>query len=253
MSTHLQTHEMILPRKTVVKQEQQSFDILELSQGLFLSRSTLNSSNQGKPNQEKKQLRKQPQKNHANYHSNTHAIRQKCQLRAGDWICNQCSNHNYSFREECNSCHKQTKTENLLQLLKIQQGIALEQRFSSVKNKISHQNASSSYLRKQKKLNPNNYFVPQIDGSQLDSAFSQELPRKQNLECKAFINCDIKNDSISEDSSETLPSQTRYHTRDSSFDFDIKMLDFQANDTDSDFHLGSLSILNGRQSAEYME
>ena len=35
--------------------------------------------------------------------------------RAGDWICNICSNHNYSFREVCNSCKIQTKVENLKQ------------------------------------------------------------------------------------------------------------------------------------------
>jgi hypothetical protein len=25
--------------------------------------------------------------------------------RAGDWTCQQCLNHNFSFREECNKCH----------------------------------------------------------------------------------------------------------------------------------------------------
>ncbi len=37
--------------------------------------------------------------------------------RAGDWICNFCNNHNYSFREVCNSCKTQTKIENLRQSL----------------------------------------------------------------------------------------------------------------------------------------
>ena len=37
--------------------------------------------------------------------------------RAGDWICNLCHNHNYSFREICNSCKTQTKIDNLTQSL----------------------------------------------------------------------------------------------------------------------------------------
>ena len=39
--------------------------------------------------------------------------------RAGDWICNMCSNHNYSFREICNSCKSQTKVINLRESLSI--------------------------------------------------------------------------------------------------------------------------------------
>lgn len=39
--------------------------------------------------------------------------------RAGDWICNVCNNHNYSFREVCNSCKTQTKLDNLRQALSI--------------------------------------------------------------------------------------------------------------------------------------
>ena len=39
--------------------------------------------------------------------------------RAGDWICNLCNNHNYSFREICNSCKTQTKIENLRQSLSV--------------------------------------------------------------------------------------------------------------------------------------
>ena len=33
--------------------------------------------------------------------------------RAGDWICNLCGNHNYSFREVCNRCKEQTKLTNI--------------------------------------------------------------------------------------------------------------------------------------------
>ena len=39
--------------------------------------------------------------------------------RAGDWICNMCSNHNYSFREVCNSCKLQTKINNLKESLSL--------------------------------------------------------------------------------------------------------------------------------------
>ena len=39
--------------------------------------------------------------------------------RTGDWICLLCGNHNYSFRETCNRCQKQTKTRNLEQSLRI--------------------------------------------------------------------------------------------------------------------------------------
>jgi hypothetical protein len=42
--------------------------------------------------------------------------------RAGDWICNICNNHNYSFREVCNSCKTQTKIENLRQALNVLTG-----------------------------------------------------------------------------------------------------------------------------------
>lgn len=37
--------------------------------------------------------------------------------RAGDWVCILCNNHNYSFRDICNRCKKQTKSENLQQQL----------------------------------------------------------------------------------------------------------------------------------------
>ena len=39
--------------------------------------------------------------------------------RSGDWLCLLCGNHNYSFRETCNRCQKQTKTCNLEQSLRI--------------------------------------------------------------------------------------------------------------------------------------
>lgn len=39
--------------------------------------------------------------------------------RAGDWICNICSNHNYSFREICNSCKTQTRINNLREALEM--------------------------------------------------------------------------------------------------------------------------------------
>lgn len=42
--------------------------------------------------------------------------------RAGDWICNLCNNHNYSFREVCNSCKTQTKIGNLQQSLSVLTG-----------------------------------------------------------------------------------------------------------------------------------
>ena len=39
--------------------------------------------------------------------------------RSGDWICLICGNHNYSFRESCNRCQKQTKACNLQQSMRI--------------------------------------------------------------------------------------------------------------------------------------
>ena len=41
----------------------------------------------------------------------------KNEYRAGDWICNVCNNHNYSFRSVCNRCNSQTKENNLRQML----------------------------------------------------------------------------------------------------------------------------------------
>ena len=41
----------------------------------------------------------------------------KNEYRAGDWICNICNNHNYSFRALCNRCNTQTKENNLKQML----------------------------------------------------------------------------------------------------------------------------------------
>lgn len=37
--------------------------------------------------------------------------------RAGDWVCLLCNNHNYSFRDCCNRCRVQTKTQNIFQSL----------------------------------------------------------------------------------------------------------------------------------------
>ena len=45
--------------------------------------------------------------------------------RNGDWICLICGNHNYSFRESCNRCQKQTKACNLQQSLQIYDNPAL--------------------------------------------------------------------------------------------------------------------------------
>ena len=33
-------------------------------------------------------------------------------VRSGDWVCNLCQNHNYSFREICNRCHVQFRDQN---------------------------------------------------------------------------------------------------------------------------------------------
>ena len=41
----------------------------------------------------------------------------KNEYRAGDWICNVCNNHNYSFRNICNRCNSQTKENNLREML----------------------------------------------------------------------------------------------------------------------------------------
>ena len=38
-------------------------------------------------------------------------------IRAGDWICLLCNNLNFSFRNECNRCQKQTKKQNYIQNL----------------------------------------------------------------------------------------------------------------------------------------
>jgi hypothetical protein len=46
--------------------------------------------------------------------------------RSGDWICLICGNHNYSFRESCNRCQKQTKACNLQQSLRIYDNPALK-------------------------------------------------------------------------------------------------------------------------------
>lgn len=45
--------------------------------------------------------------------------------RSGDWVCLICGNHNYSFRESCNRCQKQTKACNLQQSLQIFENPAL--------------------------------------------------------------------------------------------------------------------------------
>lgn len=38
-------------------------------------------------------------------------------IRAGDWVCLLCNNLNFSFRNECNRCQKQTKKQNYIQNL----------------------------------------------------------------------------------------------------------------------------------------
>lgn len=44
---------------------------------------------------------------------------QQSKPRNGDWVCLICGNHNYSFRETCNRCQKQTKAQNFEQTLQI--------------------------------------------------------------------------------------------------------------------------------------
>lgn len=46
--------------------------------------------------------------------------------RPGDWVCLVCGNHNYSFRESCNRCQKQTRACNLQQSLRILDNPALK-------------------------------------------------------------------------------------------------------------------------------
>ena len=49
-------------------------------------------------------------------------------LRAGDWICTLCNNLNFSFRNECNRCQQQTKTQNFVQnLLSLSKEIPFQQ------------------------------------------------------------------------------------------------------------------------------
>ena len=51
---------------------------------------------------------------------------QQSKPRHGDWLCLICGNHNYSFRESCNRCQKQTKTQNFDQSLQIYGNPALK-------------------------------------------------------------------------------------------------------------------------------
>ena len=55
--------------------------------------------------------------------------------RAGDWVCNLCNNHNYSFREICNSCKTQTKLDNIKQSLSVLVPTKLPEIENSIKPK----------------------------------------------------------------------------------------------------------------------
>ena len=60
--------------------------------------------------------------------------------RTGDWLCLLCGNHNYSFRETCNRCQKQTKTCNFEQSLRIFND-------SNLKNNMMKNEAMSKRLK----------------------------------------------------------------------------------------------------------
>ena len=41
-------------------------------------------------------------------------IQKKNDVRAGDWICQRCNNHNFSFRQKCNMCHLSHELSNMM-------------------------------------------------------------------------------------------------------------------------------------------
>ena len=58
-------------------------------------------------------------------------------LRAGDWICLLCNNLNFSFRNECNRCQRQTKKQNFMQnILLLDNNIILPEAEKSQKNAL---------------------------------------------------------------------------------------------------------------------
>lgn len=80
--------------------------------------------------------------------------------RAGDWICNRCSNHNYSFRTVCNSCKAQTKMDNLIECLSV---VGRDESGSVLSTAPVSPPESVLPVQKKRKLcrlNPNNYFKP---------------------------------------------------------------------------------------------
>lgn len=58
-------------------------------------------------------------------------------LRAGDWICLLCNNLNFSFRNECNRCQRQTKKQNFMQnILLLENNILIPETDKSQKNTL---------------------------------------------------------------------------------------------------------------------
>lgn len=66
------------------------------------------------------------------------------QPRGGDWLCLVCGNHNYSFRETCNRCQKQTKAQNFETSLGVLNNPGL--RGSLMKNPLMAQRLQFNFL-----------------------------------------------------------------------------------------------------------
>ena len=162
--------------------------------------------------------------------------------RAGDWICNRCHNHNYSFRSVCNSCKTQTKADNLLQSLGASQDEAVVGGSASATTQSPGESPEvTTKKRKLGRLNPNNYFKPSVDGAQRCSAAFTQISFGNACPWQAFLGSPQSPGCPGQepDTSDTLPSgpdsqPDKCRDSDSSFDFDQDALDFCCEESESE-------------------
>ena len=174
-------------------------------------------------------------KNNVRQNNRQNGCRQKTQHRAGDWICNRCNNHNYSFREQCNSCHKQSKTQNLFELLQLQ-AVHTESDQFALSTASNSQKAQSpvNQQKKTRKLNPNNYFKPTI--SKFETSF---LESKENQQSSKISIESLDTYQKVESPASTKLDHCPFKDPDSdvSFDFDEGLIDLSETKTKSSIWL----------------
>ena len=173
--------------------------------------------------------------------------------RAGDWVCILCNNHNYSFRDICNRCKKQTKTENLQQQLYLYQN---ENFNPNLFQQLSNFGYSSFYNGNNQNFNNQNFNNQNIINQNFTNQNMNQNFTNQNFSNQNYGNHQEsnygKNNSYGNFVVENFKSESEFLKNDNDFNnvFEDKSDFSEGYDKDERVPFKEISINNKKMSSE---